>query len=178
MMPSAEILRTRDTPKSPTKTFRPASTASARGAAKAAARAGPPSPEKPRRPDPAIVEITPLESTRRTRTLNTSFTYTLPDASAATPTGSMNAVLAGMPSLRENPPPTTVEMIPAGDMLRTRRLALSAIRRFPCESKASPNGAARVALIAGPPSPENAGCPVPATVVMMPLRSIFLMRFS
>ena len=50
-----------------------------------------------------------------------------------------------------------------------RSFPWSAMKRFPEASKATPPGPYNHAEVAGPPSPANAGTPVPATVVMMPL---------
>src|ERR1022692_5183523 len=68
------------------------------------------------------------------------------------------------------PPPANVEMIPAGVTLRTLLLTVSAMNTLPFASTATADGPNRVAFVAGPPSPSEPACPVPATVVMVPAR--------
>ncbi len=72
------------------------------------------------------------------------------------------------------PFPAMVVMIPP-KTFRMRLLKVSARYRLPAASTATPPGSLRVALVAGPPSPENPTLPLPATVVMIP-PDIFRMR--
>src|SRR6266480_8010817 len=64
---------------------------------------------------------------------------------------------------------TNVEIIPVGVTFRTP-LPSSAIYMLPEESKATPRGVPRRALVAGPPSPSPycPTCPFPATTVAIP----------
>src|ERR1039458_6074014 len=61
------------------------------------------------------------------------------------------------------------------DTFRIRLLPLSATKRFPEASTATPLGPFNSAEVAGPPSPEKPLLPLPATVVMMPLADTFRM---
>src|SRR6266545_2152221 len=71
-------------------------------------------------------------------------------------------------------------MIPLGETLRMR--LPSTMNRLPAPSTATPPQGrlqfprVRAALVAGPPSPEYSGLPLPATVVMIPLGEILRMR--
>src|SRR5580698_5261127 len=68
-------------------------------------------------------------------------------------------------------------MVPAGEILRTRKLLLSAMYKFPAPSRATPVGPLSCALEAAPPSPEKPALkPLPATVEMMPADEIERMR--
>ena len=60
--------------------------------------------------------------------------------------------------------------------LRMRWLLWSAMKRLPAPSRATPKGKAKLALVAGPPSPLNPEMPFPATVVMIPEVSTLRMR--
>ena len=74
---------------------------------------------------------------------------------------------AGPPS-PENPAtpvPATVVMVPFRTM-RMQLLLESAIYTAPDDATATPCGKFSVALVAGPPSPENPARPVPAKVVI------------
>src|SRR5215471_14196278 len=94
------------------------------------------------------------------------------------PVGQPNlALIAGPPSPEKpySPVPATVTIAPEGDTLRIRLFALSATNRLPAVSKASPPGLVAptrskdsVALLAGPPSPENPVRELPATLVTVP----------
>src|SRR5579863_10581137 len=72
--------------------------------------------------------------------------------------------------------PAMVEIFPLPSTRRMRLLLVSAIRRRPEASKATSKGKARVAEVAGPPSPEKLPGlqglpqmgPLPAMVVMLP----------
>jgi hypothetical protein len=65
-----------------------------------------------------------------------------------------------------DPVPIIVVIIPV-DTTRTRLFPVSAIYTFPPESTLTPYGELSVHAVAGPLSPENAGDPEPAKVVMM-----------
>src|SRR5438552_17933212 len=85
--------------------------------------------------------------------------------------------MAGPPSPEEPivPLPATVLMTPFGVTLRIR--LKSAMNRLPVASAATPWGAPRDALVAGPPSPEPALLPLPATVLIIPSRVTFRIRW-
>ena len=59
-------------------------------------------------------------------------------------------------------------MMPVAAVTRRMRLP-SAMSAFPLPSSATPETIERLALVAGPPSPEKPDAPVPASVVMIPL---------
>ena len=59
-------------------------------------------------------------------------------------------------------------MVPPVSTLRTTWLSKSAMYSDPSGPTARPRGAARVASVAGPPSPVYVLPPAPATVVMTP----------
>ena len=63
-------------------------------------------------------------------------------------------------------------MTPWGVTLRTRRLLRSAMYIVPSGATATSEGALRAAAVAWPPSPLKPAAPVPATVVMLPVRSV------
>jgi hypothetical protein len=68
--------------------------------------------------------------------------------------------------------PTTVVMTPvAASMRRIRCTSVSNTKRLPWRSYASPNGWVMSAWVAGPPSPEKSMRPVPAMVLMTPVRA-------
>src|SRR5438876_199005 len=97
----------------------------------------------------------PLEETLRMRELYPSAKNRFPARSRATPADAYSqALMAGPPSPEKPKPPApaTVVMIPLEETLRMR--GLSAMKRFPALSTATPDGLSR-ALIAGPPSPEK-----------------------
>src|SRR5215471_1855285 len=155
------------------------------GPFKFASIASPPSPPAPGSPVPAIVSIVPSGRTRRTfppRGLTPSaFDVKIkePNASNANPNGPlMLAEVAGPPSPVDPalPLPATVAMIPSGEIRRMRRLPESQTYRFPFGSSARLPGPLSDAFSAGPPSPENPGMPVPATVLTVPSAAIFRIR--
>src|SRR5258706_16365288 len=88
------------------------------------------------------------------------------------------AAVAGppIPVASALPLPATVVIIPLGVTLRIRRLDESAIYKLPRRSNAIPTGYCSDALVAGPPSPENAGLPLPAKVEILPSPVTFRMR--
>src|SRR5579871_462845 len=91
--------------------------------------AGPPSPETAHNPLPANSEITPDVLILRMRQLLLSPTYTLPDASTASPWGEENCAPDAGPPSPESPAvevPANVVMIPAGLIARMRLLPVSA----------------------------------------------------
>jgi hypothetical protein len=59
-------------------------------------------------------------------------------------------------------------MIPFWSTRRIRLFVVSAIKRFPFPSKLMSSTEMNVAAVAGPPSPEKPGSPVPATVEITP----------
>src|SRR5262252_9473471 len=98
-----------------------------------------------------------------------------PEASTASALGRENdAEVAGPPSPEypSEPLPATVVMMPLADTFRIRSVP-SAMKRFPEPSTATAHGVDNDADVAGPPSPEYPGVPLPATVVMMPLGDTF-----
>src|ERR1700730_10739531 len=62
----------------------------------------------------------------------------------------------------------TVVIVPSGVTFRIRALLPSVIYKFPLTSRATPVGKLICALMAGPPSPEKPGEPLPARVVRVP----------
>ena len=137
--------------------------------------AGPPSPLKPCS-FPATDVMTPVPTaTCRMRLLFISATSTLPPPSIANPIGQNKlALVPGPPSPLKprSPLPATVLMPPVRESTRRMRaLSVSATSKFPLPSTATPRGAFKVALWAGPPSPlKLTAQPVPTTVVMIPVR--------
>jgi hypothetical protein len=102
-----------------------------------------------------------------------------PEASTAIPDGELNkAEVAGPPSPGKQHPelPATVVIIPAADTFLMR--STFTMKRFPEASTAILVGRARLndAEVAGPPSPELPGVPLPATVVMIPPGDTFRIR--
>src|SRR5437764_334599 len=76
------------------------------------------------------------------------------------------------------PVPATVVMIPDVSTLRILLLPLSAMYPLPKLSKATSQGALKVADVAAPVSPVEPVVPVPAQVVMTPVAMvIFRTRF-
>jgi hypothetical protein len=133
--------------------------------------AGPPSPAEDSAPLPATVLIVPSEASRRTRLLIPSEMYRPPSGPISRPFGLRRvAAVPGPPSPEKpsTPVPATVEIVPSGSTLRTRWEALSAMNRLPAPSRATAWGVLMAAAVAGPPSPFEAGTPVPATVVIVP----------
>jgi hypothetical protein len=84
--------------------------------------------------------------------------------------GPISALVAAPPSpvLPDVPFPATVEMIPPGVIIRTRKFPLSQKKRFPNESRFRKLLDPILALRAGPPSPLNPNVPVPAIVLISP----------
>ena len=133
----------------------------------------------------ATVLMMPGGSTFRTRCPSAMKRFPAP--STVTPPGeSKLAAVAGPPSppnpwvwvrARARPFPATVLMMPAASTFRMRWLSWSAMKRFPALSTATPPGAAKLASVAGPPSPLKPDVPFPATVVMTPEESTFLIRW-
>ncbi len=103
-----------------------------------------------------------------------------PCASAASPPVSNKkvlfkvAVVAGPPSPEKpvDPLPATVVMIPFRPTLRMRPQA--AKKMFPAGSTAIACAKHNEALVAGPPSPEKPGMPLPATTVRIPSTETFI----
>ena len=152
------------------------STTTEDGQLRVAANALPPSPPNPCTPLPTTVVMMPVDNnTVRILLFEVSAMYSTPPATA-TPLGNNRVAAVAEPPSPPYPPPwgpvppdpAKVEMMPALFMHRTRWFTSSAIkRRDVLTSYAMPNGYDRVALVALPPSPENPGTPVPATVVMV-----------
>ena len=121
----------------------------------------------------------PCANTSRIRLFWASAKKTFPELSTATPRGLfMDAETAGPPSPEKPaaPLPASVVMMPPADTFRIRLLKVSAMKRFPAASTATPLGSFNDAEVAGPPSPEKPSTPLPATVVMMPLTETFRIR--
>ena len=101
--------------------------------------------------------IIPAASTFRIRSLRASAMKRLPAPSTATPLGkSSRAAVAGPPSPPnpDSPEPATVVIIPAASTFRIRSLRVSAMKRLPAPSSATPLGKIQ----------QSRGCrtPVPA----------------
>ena len=138
--------------------------------------AAPPSPAKPQTPPvPAIVLIVPVVAvTLRTTQLALSAMKTLPAPSTATPVGELSsAAVAGPPSPAKSqkpPVPATVLIVPVVATLRMTQFPLSAMKRLPTPSRATPAGWLSSATVAGPPSPVKSNIPaIPATVLIAPV---------
>ena len=102
-----------------------------------------------------------------------------PSAVTAMPAGwASSACVAGLPSPVNPgvPVPATVVIVPSAETRRIRLLTVSAIRKPPSGSEATPCGAASCALVAGPPSPKEPADPVPATVVIVPSAATLRMQ--
>src|SRR5437016_802664 len=67
-------------------------------------------------------------------------------------------------------------MTPPADTFRIRLLKVSAIKRFPEASTATPIGRFNAAEAAGPLSPENPAVPLPANVMITPDADTFRIR--
>ena len=102
--------------------------------------------------------------------------YMFPLTSIATWLGIFKLALVAGPSspLKPNMPfPATVVMIPVSAATCLIRLfTLSIISRLPLASIATRYGYAKLALVAGPPSPLKPSTLFPATVVIIPKLSI------
>ena len=171
MIPEVSTLRMRLLNWSPMKRLPAPSSATPLGPLKLALVAGLPSPLNLRVPLPATVVMIPEGSTLRMRWLARSAMKKLPLPSTATPLGKAKpALVAGAPSplKPEMPLPATVVMMPEVSTLRMRLLFRSAMKRLPAPSTATPVGKAKLALVAGPPSPLNPEMPMPATTVNCP----------
>ena len=104
---------------------------------------------------------------------------TLPAPSTATPLGRLNRAWTAEPPSPPNPVrpvPATVLIVPDASTLRIRLLSISAMKRLPALSTATPKGKSSCASVAGPPSPPNPLRPVPATVVIVPVASTLRIR--
>ena len=127
-----------------------------------------------------MVVMIPLGSTFRIRLLSRSLMNRSPELSTATSYGSWSVAAVASPPSPENEPwsnptgplPATVEMMPVASMRRIRLLMWSATYSEPSEAAAMPSGQYSCAAVAGPPSPEKPGEPVPANVVIVPLGSM------
>ena len=162
-----------------------ASTAIPEGDCKDALVASAPSPEKPKLPFPATVEIRPLGVTLRIRLFPESAMNKLPALSTAMPAGQNREVPVAAPPSPEKellPFPAMVEMIPPGVTMRIRLFEVSAIKRLPARSTATPRGWFKEAAAAGPLSPEKpplSGKPItpfPANVEITPPGVILRIR--
>ncbi len=139
----------------------------------AAAVALPPSPPVEAAPDPAYVTIT-LLLMQRTRLLPLSAMNSTPPASTKMLAGLFSVLAVGGPASPRGPEglplsaplPTTVEMMPAGEMART--LAFSHRYTTPKESPHRPARFCSPAEVAGSPSPADTAEPMPPYVMMMP----------
>src|SRR5215207_2307568 len=94
-------------------------------------------------------------------TLPSTATSTFPPVIAATSTEG-SGVPVGFPMV------TRVEIVPSGATRRTRALPLSPTTYPPPSSASIEVGYLSSAAAAGPPSPREPACPVPATVRMIP----------
>ena len=178
MMPLARTSRIRSLLASAIKRFPEASTVTPQGALNSAEIAGPPSPENPWDPLPATVVMMPLVETFRIRLLSWSPMKRFPEASTEIPRGKDSDADVANPPSPENPwfpLPAMVVMMPLVETLRIRLLKVSAMKRLPEASTVTPNGRAKEAEVAGPPSPENPRVP-PAKVVMIPPADTFWIR--
>ena len=123
---------------------------------------------------PATVVMTPVTaSTRRTRWLPLSARNRLPRRSTAIPDTSLIFAAVAAPPSPEKPAvpvPATVVMTPVKASTRRTRTP-SPKYRLPTASTASRAGLLMFAAVAGPPSPEKPDVPVPATVVMTPVKA-------
>src|ERR1700733_1845231 len=98
------------------------------------------------------------------------------ESSIAKAQGDMCAAVAGMlsPEYIAAPVPANVVIIPAVSTFRTRLFNQSVIYKFPYWSGTTSVGLYNCAAVAGPLSPLKPYVPLPATVVMIPAVSIFL----
>ena len=101
-----------------------------------------------------------------------SATNSLPVASKAKPMGTLSSAAVAAPPSPANPHappiPATVLIAPvAATTLRITQLPLSAMKRLPAPSRATPVVVLSSAAVAGPPSPAKPDIPgVPATVLI------------
>jgi hypothetical protein len=165
------------------------------GVAKLAKSAGPPSPANAKFPFPAnAVMIWLVPSTRRITLFPESEIKKLPAPFTDTRSGERKVALVAGPPLPLNPaaPVPAIVVIMRGvpvSILRITLLSVSATYRLPLESMSRPSGQSKVALTAGPPSPERfppatqpTGAspvgPSPATVEIVPVVSTSRTRLS
>src|SRR2546430_4858660 len=120
----------------------------------------------------------PAGSTFRSNRLPESPMYRSPVESTAIPVGVLiEAVVAGIPSAGDVPPPATVVILRL-EILRIRLLPESETKRLPLESKARASGLQSRASLGSPPSPEKPHPPgVPANVLIMPFETSRMMQF-
>src|SRR5439155_182905 len=143
----------------------------------AAAVARPPSPAKPQAPPvPATVLIAPVAApTLRMTQLPLSAMKRSPEPLRVRPTGRLSlAFVAAPPSPPKSqapPVPATVLIVPVvAATLRMTQLPLSAMKRLPAPSRATPAGELSSAAVAAPPSPAKPQThPAPATVLIVPV---------
>ena len=117
---------------------------------------------------PANVETVPLEVTLRTTLLWLSATNTFPLPSTATDVGWLNWAVVPVPSVVPEDPsdPASVVTTPAAVTLRITWLFLSATKRLPLESSASPYGWLKRAAVPVPSTePDMLGAPANAANV-------------
>jgi hypothetical protein len=155
------------------------------GVAKLAESAGPLSPANPKAPLPAnAVMILLVPSTRRIRLFPESEIKKLPAPFTDTRSGLFNNALVAAPLsplFPAAPVPAIVVIIRGApvSILRITLLSVSATYKLPFASMSRPSGQSKVALTAGPPSPERfprgtqptgafPSGPSPATVEIMP----------
>src|SRR5204863_9386421 len=99
----------------------------------------------------------------------------LPAPSRATPAGKLSAAAVATPpspAKSQVPPvPATVLIVPVvAATLRMTQLPLSAMKRLPAPSRATPAGELSSAAVAAPPSPAKPQAhPAPATVLIVPV---------
>src|SRR5581483_6094872 len=120
-------------------------------------------------PVPATVVMIPLTSTLRIRWLSESAIQMLPAPSTLAPRSKLSsAFVAGPPSPEKPafPVPATVEMMPSGEMRRTRFTGGSVKMIEPSGASASVRGSVSLARTAGPPSPLSPVTPDPADPVV------------
>ena len=145
MVPEGSTRRMRLFPKSAMKRLPAASTATSEGRFNCASAAGPSSPissgPKSILPGPAKVVMVPEGSTRRIRLFQVSAMNRLPAPSTATPSGTFNCASAAgplSPLKPGSPVPAKVVMVPEGSTRRMRWLVVSAMKRLPAPSTATP----------------------------------------
>ena len=92
--------------------------------------------------------------------------------------GDSEAAEAGPPSPdgRDEPVPAIVVIVPAAETLRIRLFSASLMTKPPSGVGSTSVGEFSEAAVAGPPSPENADLPLPATVVIVPFAATLRMR--
>ena len=151
-----------------------ASKAKPMGTLSSAAVAAPPSPANPHAPPiPATVLIAPVAAaTSRITQLPVSAMKRLPAPSSTTSIGKLSSAAVAAPPSPANPHappiPATVLIAPvAATTLRITQLPVSAMKRLPAPSRATPVMLLSSAAVAGPPSPAKPDIPgVPATVLI------------